>query len=81
MSKWQAQFGAPPSEVKGGVQCGPLLVYRIQENVFGLSFDFNPFEIFIDTVACTGPDVFNLRSVIGRFMGENIFALSNIPID
>ncbi len=60
----------------------PVLVYRIHENALDYaSFDFNPVEIFIDTVACTGPDVFNLRSVIGRFMGENIFALSNVPID
>jgi hypothetical protein len=37
MSEWQAQFGAPPPPKLRVELMRPVLVYRIQENAFGLS--------------------------------------------
>jgi hypothetical protein len=37
VSEWQAQFGAPPPPKLRVELMRPVLVYRIQENAFGLS--------------------------------------------
>jgi hypothetical protein len=37
VSQWQAQFGAPPPPKLRVELMRPVLVYRIQENAFGLS--------------------------------------------
>lgn len=37
VSEWQAQFGAPPPPKLRAELMRPVLIYRIQENAFGLS--------------------------------------------
>ena len=37
VSEWQAQFGAPPASKLRMELMRPILVYRIQENAYGLS--------------------------------------------